>query len=115
MAIPMGRIPKAKYGYNQNLNVNNHIGKDEYRDVEPFPEYQPNKNTRPKMIWSKRYLKVPFKKRQPLNSGQVHIFLQVVLDVIFYRVFERSKFFFVAGFAELDYVGARIVLILIAN
>jgi len=55
MAIPMGRISKSEYGYNQDLNVNNHIGKDEYRDVEPFPEYQPNKNTRSKMIWSKRH------------------------------------------------------------
>ena len=102
----MGWIPKAKYGYNQDLNINNYVGKDKYRDVEPFSKYQPNKNTRPKMIWSEWYLKVPFKKWQPLNPGQVHIFLQVVTDIIFYGIFERSYLFFVAGFAEFGYVGA---------
>jgi hypothetical protein len=61
MAIPMAWIPKAEYGYNQDLNIDNHIGKDKYRYVEPFSKYQPDETTRPKMIRRKRHSKASLK------------------------------------------------------
>jgi len=67
MAIPVVRIPKTKCGHNQDLNVNNDVGKDKDGEVEPFSKYQPNESTGPKMIWGDWYLKVPFKKQQPLH------------------------------------------------
>ena len=62
VAISVDWIAEPKQVYNQNLNINNYVGKDKYGYVEPFSKYQPDKSTRPKMIWREWNLNVPFKK-----------------------------------------------------
>jgi hypothetical protein len=55
MAIPVVWIPKAKYGYNQNFDVNNDVSEDKYRDVKPLSESNSKKPTWPEMIWRNRH------------------------------------------------------------
>lgn len=50
-----------------------------------------------------------------LVRPQVLTLRQIVLHIVFNRIFERSWFFLVAGVSEFGYIGFREVLVLIAD
>jgi hypothetical protein len=45
----------------QDFDVNNDISEDKYGDVEPLSKSEPDKHTRPKMIWRNRHLSLASK------------------------------------------------------
>jgi hypothetical protein len=48
----------------QNLDINDDVSKDEYRDVKPLSKNQPNKTTGTEMIWRKRHKNLSSKSRK---------------------------------------------------
>jgi len=55
------------------------------------------------------------KKLEKSSLIQIFAFLQIVLHVILYSIFQRSQFFLVPGLLQFRYVGLGEVLILIAD